>query len=41
MATFGMVCDVTINGIRMRSDVRLSTMSKASGTPMTTLSAKP
>ena len=41
IATLGMVCDITRNGMAMRSRLRLNTMPNAIGTPITTLAAKP
>jgi hypothetical protein len=37
----GIVCDITRNGIATRSMLRLSTMPKASGTPIATADMKP
>ena len=41
IATFGIVCDITRNGIVTRSTLRLNTTANASGTPTSTAAAKP
>ncbi len=41
IATFGIVCDITRNGIVTRSMLRLKTTANASGTPTSTPAEKP
>ena len=41
IATLGMVCDITRNGMVTRSMARLSTIAKAIGTPIAMLARKP
>ena len=41
IATLGIVCDITRNGIATRSMLRFNTMANASGTPIATAAAKP